>query len=236
MRELVKYAQDRFITIIPEVDVPGHSQAALVAYPQYACQDSTGKQLLFQGEFCPKPESAQFIADILDEVISIFPSEYIHIGGDEASKVAWHKCPVCRKTTQDLGLKNVDELQSNFIKTLEKHLNSRGRKMIGWDEILEGGLAPNATVMAWRSLESGGEAAKMKHNAIMSPTSHCYLDYYQSEDPNEPLAFAGFINLPKIYSFEPIPENLTAEEAKYVLGHKLTFGQSKYLLVVMPNI
>jgi hexosaminidase len=105
------------------------------AYPQYACQDSTGKQLLFQGEFCPKPESAQFIADILDEVISIFPSEYIHIGGDEASKVAWHKCPVCRKTTQDLGLKNVDELQSNFIKTLEKHLNSRGRKMIGWDEI-----------------------------------------------------------------------------------------------------
>jgi len=218
MRELVKYAQDRFITIIPEVDVPGHSQAALVAYPQYACQDSTGKQLLFQGEFCPNPESAQFIADILDEVISIFPSEYIHIGGDEASKVAWHKCPVCRKTTQDLGLKNVDELQSNFIKTLEKHLNSRGRKMIGWDEILEGGLAPNATVMAWRSLESGGEAAKMKHNAIMSPTSHCYLDYYQSEDPNEPLAFAGFINLPKIYSFEPIPENLTAEEAKYVLG------------------
>jgi hexosaminidase len=218
MRALVKYAQDRFITIIPEIDVPAHSNAALVAYPQYACQDSTGKQLLYQGEFCPKEESVAFVNDIIDEVISIFPSEYIHIGGDEASKQAWKKCPNCQKRIKERGLKSIEELQSDFVANLEKHINEKGRKMIGWDEILEGGLAPNATVMAWRSLESGVEAAKMKHNAIMSPTSHCYLDYYQSEDPNEPIAFAGFINLPRIYSFEPVPDGLTAEEESYILG------------------
>ncbi|MBB6002922.1 family 20 glycosylhydrolase [Arcicella rosea] len=218
MRDIVKYAAERFITIIPEIDVPAHSNAALVAYPQFACLDSTGKQLLFQGEFCPKDESIAFVNDILDEVMEIFPSKYIHIGGDEASKTAWHKCPNCQKRMKEKGLKSIDELQSDFIKSIEQHVNQKGRQIIGWDEILDGGLAPNATVMAWRSIESGGTAAKMKHHAIISPTSHCYLDYYQSEDPNEPLAFGGFVNLPKIYSFEPIPEGLTKEEEKYILG------------------
>jgi hexosaminidase len=218
MRDIVKYANERFITIIPEIDVPAHSNAALVAYPQYACLDSAGKQLLFQGEFCPKDESIAFVNDILDEVIDIFPSKYIHIGGDEASKTAWHKCPNCQKRIKEKGLKSIDELQSNFIKSIEEHVNQKGRQIIGWDEILDGGLAPNATVMAWRSIESGGTAAKLKHQAIISPTSHCYLDYYQSEDPNEPLAFGGFVNLPKIYSFEPIPEGLTKEEESYILG------------------
>ncbi|MET3129028.1 hexosaminidase [Arcicella rosea] len=218
MRDIVKYAAERFITIIPEIDVPAHSNAALVAYPQFACLDSTGKQLLLQGEFCPKDESIAFVNDILDEVMEIFPSKYIHIGGDEASKTAWHKCPNCQKRIKEKGLKSIDELQSDFIKSIEEHVNQKGRQIIGWDEILDGGLAPNATVMAWRSIESGGTAAKLKHQAIISPTSHCYLDYYQSEDPNEPLAFSGFINLPKIYSFEPIPEGLTKEEEKYILG------------------
>lgn len=218
MRDIIKYASERFITIIPEIDVPAHSNAALVAYPQFACLDSTGKQLLFQGEFCPKDESISFVNDILDEVMEIFPSKYIHIGGDEASKTAWHKCPNCQKRMKAKGLKNIDELQSDFIKSIEVHVNQKGRQIIGWDEILDGGLAPNATVMAWRSIESGGTAAKLKHQAIISPTSHCYLDYYQSEDPNEPLAFSGFINLPKIYSFEPIPAGLTKEEEKYILG------------------
>lgn len=218
MRDIVKYASERFITIIPEIDVPAHSNAALVAYPQFACLDSTGKQLLFQGEFCPKDESIAFVNDILDEVMEIFPSKYIHIGGDEASKTAWHKCPNCQKRIKEKGLKSIDELQSDFIKSIEEHVNQKGRQIIGWDEILDGGLAPNATVMAWRSIESGGTAAKLKHQAIISPTSHCYLDYYQSEDPNEPLAFSGFINLPKIYSFEPIPAGLTKEEEKYILG------------------
>ena len=218
MRDIVKYASERFITIIPEIDVPAHSNAALVAYPQFACLDSTGKQLLFQGEFCPKDESIAFVNDILDEVMEIFPSKYIHIGGDEASKTAWHKCPNCQKRMKAKGLKSIDELQSDFIKSIEVHVNQKGRQIIGWDEILDGGLAPNATVMAWRSIESGGTAAKLKHQAIISPTSHCYLDYYQSEDPNEPLAFSGFINLPKIYSFEPIPAGLTKEEEKYILG------------------
>ncbi|MDR6563246.1 MULTISPECIES: family 20 glycosylhydrolase [unclassified Arcicella] len=218
MRDIVKYAAERFITIIPEIDVPAHSNAALVAYPQFACLDSTGKQLLLQGEFCPKESSIAFVNDILDEVMDIFPSKYIHIGGDEASKTAWHKCPNCQQRMKDKGLKSIDELQSDFIKSIEQHVNQKGRQIIGWDEILDGGLAPNATVMAWRSIESGGTAAKLKHHAIISPTSHCYLDYYQSEDPNEPLAFGGFINLPKIYSFEPIPEGLTKEEEGYILG------------------
>ena len=218
MKELVKYAQDRSITIIPEIDVPSHSQALLDAYPEYGCLDSLGKTFKLQGEICPNEKSIAFVKNILDEVMEVFPSKDIHIGGDEASKTTWKNCPVCKKRMVDLNLINVDELQSKFITSLDQYLKDKGRKMIGWDEIMEGGLAPNATVMAWRGIEHGATAAKMKHQVIMSPTSHCYFDYYQSDNPNEPMAFNGYVNLERIYSFEPLPSDLTEEEKSYVLG------------------
>lgn len=218
MKGLVKYAQDRSITIIPEIDVPAHSQALLDAYPEYGCLDSLGNTFKLQGEMCPNETTIAFVKNILDEVMDVFPSKDIHIGGDEASKSNWKNCPVCKKRMTDLNLKNVDELQSKFITSIDQYLQDKGRKMIGWDEIMDGGLAPNATVMAWRSTENGAAAAKMKHQVIMSPTSHCYFDYYQSDSPNEPMAFNGFVNLERIYSFEPLPSELTEEEKSYVLG------------------
>jgi hexosaminidase len=218
MKELVKYAQDRSITIIPEIDVPSHSQALLDAYPEYGCLDSLGNTFKLQGEICPNEKSIAFVKNILDEVMEVFPSKDIHIGGDEASKTTWKNCPVCKKRMVDLNLSNVEELQSKFISSLDQYIKDKGRKMIGWDEIMEGGLAPNATVMAWRGSEHGATAAKMKHQVIMSPTSHCYFDYYQSDNPNEPLAFNGYVNLERIYSFEPLPSDLTEEEKSYVLG------------------
>lgn len=218
MKSLVKYAQDRSITIIPEIDVPGHSEALLEAYPEYGCVDSLGNTYKLQAEMCPNDKTIAFVKNILDEVMEVFPSKDIHIGGDEASKVNWRNCSVCKKRMTDLNLSSVDELQSKFITSLDQYLKDKGRKMIGWDEIMEGGLAPNATVMAWRGTEHGATAAKMKHQVIMSPTSHCYLDYYQSDNPNEPLAFNGYINLERIYSFEPLPTELTEEEKSYVLG------------------
>ena len=218
MKALVKYAQERFVTIIPEIDVPSHSQALLTAYPAYGCLDSLGKSFSGQGEICPNENSIAFVKNLLDELIQIFPSKYIHIGGDEANKANWKNCPVCKSRMKELNLNTVEELQSSFVSSLAQHLHSKGRKMIGWDEIMEGGLSSNATVMAWRSSENGAKAAQLKHEVIMSPTSHCYLDYYQSENPNEPVAFNGYINLAKIYSFEPIPAELNAAEKKYILG------------------
>lgn len=218
MKAMVKYAAERAITIIPEIDIPSHSQALLSAYPEYGCLDSLGQNFNDQGELCPNEKSIAFVKDLLDEVMAVFPSKNIHIGGDEASKINWKNCTVCKKRMKELHLKNVDELQSNFIKSLAAHLNNKGRNMIGWDEIMDGGLAPNATVMAWRSTENGTKAAQMKHQVIMSPTSHCYLDYYQSENPREPLANNGFISLAKIYGFEPVPNELNEEEKTYILG------------------
>lgn len=218
MKAMVKYAAERSITIIPEIDMPSHSQALLSAYPEYGCLDNLGQSFNGQGELCPNEKSIAFVKDLLDEVMDIFPSKTIHIGGDEASKANWKNCPVCKKRMKELNLNNVDELQSNFIKSLSKHLNSKGRSMIGWDEIMDGGLAPNATVMAWRSTENGVKAAKMKHQVIMSPTSHSYLDYYQAENLSEPLANNGYISLAKIYSFEPVPNELNEEEKTYILG------------------
>ncbi len=218
MKALVQYAAERCITIIPEIDVPAHSNAALVAYPQYACVDSTGQPQLKQGEFCPKETSITFVKEILDEVMDVFPSREIHIGGDEASKTAWRTCPNCQLRMKQKGFTSLEQLQSDFITALEKHLYEHGRQMIGWDEILEGGLPPRATVMAWRSIENGLTAAQLNHPVVMSPTSHCYLDYYQSEDPNEPLAFGGFINLPKIYSFEPVPAGVSSQVEALILG------------------
>jgi hexosaminidase len=218
MKSLVKYAQDRSITIIPEIDVPGHSEALLEAYPEYGCVDSLGISFKLQAEMCPNDKTIAFVKNILDEVMEVFPSKDIHIGGDEASKVNWKNCPVCEKRMTDLKLSTVEELQSKFISSLDQYIKDKGRKMIGWDEIMEGGLAPNATVMAWRGSEHGATAAKMKHQVIMSPTSHCYFDYYQSDNPNEPKAFNGYINLERIYSFEPLPSELTEEEKSYILG------------------
>ncbi|MDX1701863.1 MAG: family 20 glycosylhydrolase, partial [Melioribacteraceae bacterium] len=218
----LKYAEERFITIIPEIEMPGHSQAALAAYPELGC---TGKQVevatkwgVFEDIYCSKDETFNFLEGVLDEVIELFPSEYIHIGGDEAPKSQWEKCPNCQKRIEDLGLKDEHELQSYFITRIERYLNSKGRQIIGWDEILEGGLAPNATVMSWRGMLGAIEAAKQGHKVIMTPTSHCYFDYYQSRDENEPLAIGGYLPLEKVYNFNPIPDQLTKEQSNYVLG------------------
>ncbi len=222
VKAIVAYAQSRFVTVIPEIELPGHSQAAIAAYPELGC---TGVQVevatkwgVFEDIYCPKEETFAFLEDVLDEVLALFPSEYIHIGGDEAPKIRWNNCEHCQALIKKEGLKGEHELQSYFISKIEKHLNSKGRQIIGWDEILEGGLAPNATVMSWRGINGAIEAAKQHHNVVMTPTSHCYFDYYQSENENEPIAIGGFLPLEKVYSFNPIPEELTQEEAKYVLG------------------
>lgn len=222
IKDIVAYAKERHVTVIPEIELPGHSQAAIAAYPELGC---TGEQIepatkwgVFEDIYCPKESTFEFLEDVLDEVIELFPSEYIHIGGDEAPKSRWKHCKHCQNLIKKEGLKDEHELQSYFISRIETYLNSKGRQIIGWDEILEGGLAPNATVMSWRGINGAIEAAKQNHDVIMTPTSHCYFDYYQSENEDEPLAIGGFLPLEKVYSFNPIPEELTPEEANHVLG------------------
>ncbi|MCK5821245.1 MAG: family 20 glycosylhydrolase [Bacteroidales bacterium] len=224
IREIVAYAQKRQITIIPEIEMPGHTNAAIAAYPQYAC--TSGPFTVLPGGVWPitdiycagKDETFEFLQNILSEVLELFPSKYIHIGGDEAHKKEWKTCADCQKRIHDEGLKDEHELQSYFITRIEKFLNANGRQLIGWDEILEGGLAPNAAVMSWRGVKGGIAAAKSNHLVVMSPNSHCYFDYYQGKPELEPLAIGGFLPLEKVYSFEPIPEELTEEEAKYIFG------------------
>lgn len=222
IKDVVAYAQQRFVTIIPEIEMPGHSQAALSAYPELGCTgdqiDAATKWGVFEDIFCTKEETFDFLEGVLDEVLELFPSKYIHIGGDEAPKTRWKACKVCQQRIKDEGLKDEHELQSYFISRIEKYLNSKGRQIIGWDEILEGGLAPNATVMSWRGITGAIEAAKQHHDVVMTPGSHCYLDHYQSESEDEPLAIGGFLPLEKVYSFNPIPDELTPEESKYILG------------------
>ncbi|MCL4124204.1 UNVERIFIED_CONTAM: hypothetical protein GTU68_004228 [Idotea baltica] len=223
IKDIVKYANNRKITIIPEIEMPGHSQAAIAAYPELSC---TGEQVevatlwgVFDEVYCAKDETFDFLQDVLDEVIALFPGEYIHIGGDEAPKTNWKNCNACQNRIKEEGLKDEHELQNYFISRIEKYLNSKGKQIIGWDEILEGGLAPNATVMSWRGFNGAIEAAKQHHEVILTPGSHCYyFDHYQSENPDEPLAIGGFLPLEKVYNLNPIPEELTKEEAKYVLG------------------
>ncbi|MBO6879870.1 family 20 glycosylhydrolase [Winogradskyella sp.] len=222
IKDIVAYAKKRFVTVIPEIEMPGHAQAAIAAYPELGC---TGEQIevvtkwgVFEDIYCPNEKTFTFLEDVLDEVIELFPSTYIHIGGDEAPKTRWKNCEHCQALIKTEGLKDEHELQSYFITKMEKYLNSKGRQIIGWDEILEGGLAPNATVMSWRGTSGAVEAAKSGHNVVMTPTSHCYFDYYQSENEDEPLAIGGFLPLEKVYEFNPIPEELTEEESKYVLG------------------
>ncbi|MEM6265587.1 MAG: beta-N-acetylhexosaminidase, partial [Bacteroidota bacterium] len=222
IKEVVAYAEKRFITIIPEIEMPGHSQAAIAAYPELGCTEEqvevATKWGVFDNIYCPKEETFTFLENVLDEVMALFPSEYIHIGGDEAPKAQWKTCDECQDLMKRKGLQDEQELQNYFITRMESYLNSKGRQIIGWDEILEGGLAPNATVMSWRGTSGAIAAAKQHHLVVMTPTSHCYFDYYQSENDEEPLAIGGFLPLEKVYGFNPIPEELTKEEAEYVWG------------------
>ncbi len=223
IKEIVDYASKLYITVVPEIEMPGHALAALASYPYLGCTEADYKVATRWGVFhdvmCAGKESTfEFIEGVLDEVLALFPSQYIHIGGDECPKTRWEECKLCQQRIVDEGLKNEHELQSYFIQRVERYLNSKGRKLIGWDEILEGGLAPNAAVMSWRGEEGGIEAAKQSHYVVMTPGSHCYLDHYQDSPETEPLAIGGFTPLEKIYSYEPVPEALTSEEAKYIMG------------------
>jgi len=223
IKEIVQYAADRFITIVPEIEMPGHSLAALAAYPEYGCTGGPYEVAKTWGVFddvlcAGNDKTYEFIQDILTEVIQLFPGKYIHIGGDECPKAAWEKCSKCQKRMKVEYLKNEFELQSYFIRRIEKFLIANNKKLIGWDEILEGGLAPEATVMSWRGTEGGIHSAKMGHDVVMSPNSQCYFDHYQAEPLNEPLAIGGFTDLAEVYGYEPVPHELNEQESKHILG------------------
>ena len=250
-REIVAYAADRYITVIPEIDMPGHMMGALHAYPELGCtggpydvwcQWGVSEEVLCAGN----DATLKFIEDVLGEIVQIFPSEYIHVGGDECPKTRWKSCPKCQARIKALGIKGDEKhtaeeyLQSFVINHAEKFLNSKGRQMIGWDETLEGGLAPNATVMSWRGEGGGIEAARQKHNVIMTPNTYLYFDYYQTKDTEyEPLAIGGYLPLERVYSYEPMPKALSAEEQKYIVGvqanlwaeYITTFSQAEYMLL-----
>ncbi|MCG8580219.1 MAG: family 20 glycosylhydrolase [Bacteroidales bacterium] len=224
IREVVEYAQKRFVTIVPEIEMPGHTTSSLAAYPEYSC--TGGPFNVMPGGLWPitdiycagKDDTFTFLENVLTEVMELFPSKYIHIGGDEANKAEWEKCKRCQARIKEENLADEHALQSYFIKRIEKFLMANNRILIGWDEILEGGLAPNATVMSWRGFKGGIEAANEGHDVIMSPTSHCYLDYYQGPIDSEPIAFNGYIPLEKVYNFNPIPKELSPENARHILG------------------
>jgi hexosaminidase len=239
IKEIVQYASNRHITVIPEIELPGHSSAAIAAYPELSCfpeektaipanmisdksKTATGKLVqetwgVFEDVFCPTEYTFTFLENVLDEVMALFPSTYIHIGGDECPKEAWKKSAFCQQLMKEKGLKDEHELQSYFIQRVEKYINSKGRKIIGWDEILEGGLAPNATVMSWRGEEGGIAAAKQKHDVIMTPGSHCYFDHSQTRNEDS-VTIGSYLPVEKVYAYEPVPRELTKEEAPYVLG------------------
>ena len=250
-KEIVDYAAERYITVVPEIDLPGHMQAALAAYPELGCtggpyevwrQWGVSEDVLCAGN----DQVLKFLEDVYSELIEIFPSEYIHVGGDECPKVRWEKCPKCQARIKALGLKSDDKhskeerLQSFVINHIEKFLNDHGRQIIGWDEILEGGLAPNATVMSWRGEKGGIEAAKQKHDVIMTPNTYLYFDYYQAKDvDNEPFGIGGYLPLERVYSYEPMPASLTPEEQKYIKGvqanlwteYIATFPHAQYMVL-----
>ncbi|MDD4590006.1 MAG: beta-N-acetylhexosaminidase [Parabacteroides sp.] len=243
IKDVINYAQERFITVIPEIEMPGHATAALAAYPEYGC---TGGPYLVSSKFgvhndvfCPKDTTFQFLEDVLTEVADLFPSEYIHIGGDECPKIRWKNCVHCQRLIEKEDLVDEKELQSYFIKRISRFLNNKGKSIIGWDEILEGGLAPGATVMSWRGTEGGITAAKSGHDVIMSPRQYCYFDYYQSKDKSEPFAIGGFVPVEKVYSYNPIPEELPVELSKHIIGVQAnvwtefiaTFDKVQYMLL-----
>ena len=246
VKEIVAYAAARHIEVIPEIEMPGHSSAAIAAYPWLSSFPEEKTEItnnmmsessrsiqaagipkvvqetwgIFDDVYCAGKETTfLFLEDVLTEVMELFPSDMIHIGGDECPKANWERSPACQKRIKEEGLKDEHELQSYFIKRIEQFVNSKGKNIIGWDEILEGGLAPNASVMSWRGTSGGIAAAEDEHTVVMSPTSHCYFDYYQSEDRDkEPLAIGGFLPVEKVYAFDPMPAELDAEKAKYILG------------------
>lgn len=223
IKEVVAYAVSKHVTVIPEIEMPGHSLAAIASYPNLG---NTGEQYevgtrwgIFDEIYAPTDEVFNFLEDVLTEVMELFPSKYIHIGGDEAPKKQWEESSVAQEIIKREGLKDTHELQSYFIKRIEAFLNANGRNIIGWDEILEGGLAPNATVMSWRGTAGGIAAAKQHHSVIMTPGHSCYFDHYQVEDrSNEPLAIGGLTTVEDVYNYEPTPEELTKEQQQYILG------------------
>jgi hexosaminidase len=223
VRDLVAYASERHVHILPEIEMPGHAQAAISAYPEYGLLDEakpvSGKWGIHETLFNTKPATFEFLKDILDEVITLFPFEYLHIGGDEAIKPQWKNDPDTQAHIKELGLKDEDELQSWFIREIEIFLQTKNRKLVGWDEILEGGLAPGATVMSWRGIEGGIEAAQQGNDAIMCANPYLYFDYSQAETgENEPLAIRDNLTIEKAHSYEPIPAELNAEQAKHIIG------------------
>ena len=237
IKDVIKYAKDRYITTIPEIEMPGHSSAAIAAYPKLSCfpDESTlvksntpwagsrsGKQVqqtwgVFEDVYCPSEYTFKLLENVLDEVMQLFPSKYIHIGGDECPKEAWKRSAFCQKLIKEKKLKDENGLQTYFISRIEKYLNSKGRNIIGWDEILEGGLTPNATVMSWRGEDGGVAAAQQHHNVIMTPGKYCYFDHSQLKN-DDSLTIGGYLPLDTVYSYEPVPKELNAQEAKYVLG------------------
>lgn len=223
VREVVAYAQARGITVVPEIEMPGHALAALASYPELGCLEEGYQIRTFWGiaddAFCAGNEDVYtFLENVLAEVLELFPSEFIHIGGDECRKGRWEACPKCQAMIQREGLKDEHELQSYFVRRIEKYLNAQGRRLIGWDEILEGGLAPNATVMSWRGAAGGIEAASQGHDVVMTPNTHCYFDYYQSEDTeNEPPAIGRYLPLERVYQFDPVA-GVPADKAQHVIG------------------
>ncbi len=221
-REIVEYASKRHITVVPEIEMPGHASAAVTAYPELASTPGPFEVIknwgVFPDVFCPKEETFQFLQNVLTEVMAIFPSKYIHIGGDECPKDRWKQSEFCQALMKKQGLKDEHELQSYFIQRIEKFVNAKGRQIIGWDEILEGGLAPNAAVMSWRGEKGGIAAAKLHHPVVMSPTTTVYFDYYQSKKPGEPLAIGGYLPLDSVYHYEPLSKELSQDEQKYIIG------------------
>lgn len=222
IKEVIRYAAERFVQIIPEIELPGHAQAALAAYPELACTEGPfevwQKWGVSENVFCPTEATFTFLENVLAEVAALFPGKYVHIGGDECPKSAWEESAFCQQLMKEQGLKDEHELQSYFIRRIEAYLNGQGKQIIGWDEILEGGLAPNATIMSWRGIEGGIEAANANHDVIMTPGSHCYFDHYQSDHPDEPLAIGGLTTLEKVYHYRPIPEALPASQHQFILG------------------
>ncbi len=222
IRDIVHYAAQRHITVIPEIEMPGHSEAAVAAYPYLACTPGpfpVGTRWgTYRNIYCPRPQTFTFLENVLTEVMDLFPSKYIHIGGDEVPKYAWNHSKYCQQLMKKEGLKNADELQSWFIQKIEKFLNAHHRDMIGWDEILEGGLSPNATVESWRGIKGGIKAAKMDHDVIMAPGGYCYFDHYQANPKFQPIAIGGYTTLKKVYDYEPVPKVLNQQEAKHILG------------------
>lgn len=263
VKDIVAYAAKRYITVVPEIEMPGHASAAIAAYPELSCfpeeptvkyfpqkgtwaGDSTGKHVqqawgVYDDVYIPSENTFKFLEGVLDEVIALFPGKYIHIGGDECPKENWKRSEFCQQLMKEKGLKDEHELQSYFVQRMEKYINSKGKAMIGWDEILEGGLAPNAIVMSWRGEKGGIEAAKQKHNVIMTPTTYVYFDYSQNK-PEDSLTIGGFLPLQNVYNYEPIPAELRNEDSSYIMGAQANLwteyitNQQKVEYMIFPRV